>query len=185
MQEKEHILGIIKKAREAVEKEDVIELKNLSDQTVHSSSIYHDPDNIAIAVIIYSLSKIVERERYQQYPEWKKFFSSYLSSLDNMAKAIEKNNLELYRENAKKIRSSINQLSGNFKKHIQDVFRKAEISKASRIYEHGISMEETASLLGITIWELAEYAGQTGISDVNFNITLPEKERIKYLNIFK
>lgn len=40
-------------------------------------------------------------------------------------------------------------------------------------------MEQTAKLLGITIWELAEYAGQTGISDVNLSVTLPIKQRIK------
>ena len=40
-------------------------------------------------------------------------------------------------------------------------------------------MEKTAKLLGISIWELAEYAGQTGISDVNLSITMPIKKRIK------
>ena len=53
------------------------------------------------------------------------------------------------------------------------------IKKASRIYEHGISMQKTAKLLGISIWELAEYSGQTGISNVNLSITLDVKERIK------
>jgi len=47
-------------------------------------------------------------------------------------------------------------------------------------------METTAKLLGITVWELAEYAGQTGISDVNLNITLPIKKRIRIAEeIFK
>ena len=38
--------------------------------------------------------------------------------------------------------------------------RKASINKASRIYEHGISLGKTAQLLGITQWELTEYTGQ-------------------------
>ena len=40
-------------------------------------------------------------------------------------------------------------------------------------------MQKTAKLLGISIWELAEYSGQTGISNVNLSITLDVKERIK------
>jgi len=40
-------------------------------------------------------------------------------------------------------------------------------------------MEQTAKLLGITIWELAEYAGQTGISDVNLTVTMPVEKRLK------
>ena len=77
------------------------------------------------------------------------------------------------------IRGSIENLSGKLKKYIKEVFRNAEISKASRIYEHGISMEHTASLLGISQYELAEYAGRTGIPDVPENYTRNTKSRIK------
>ncbi|MEM2462826.1 MAG: hypothetical protein QXD71_01515, partial [Candidatus Pacearchaeota archaeon] len=56
---------------------------------------------------------------------------------------------------------------------------KAAINKASRIYEHGISRAETARLLGITQWELAEYVGLTGIADTDLSITLPIEKRIK------
>ena len=77
------------------------------------------------------------------------------------------------------VRQAINKLSGKLKIFIKDVFRRATINKASRIYEHGISMEKTASLLGITMFELAEYAGQTGIPDVPENKTLSVKTRIK------
>jgi hypothetical protein len=79
-----------------------------------------------------------------------------------------------------KIRKTVSQLSGKLKIYIQDVFRKAEINKASKIYEHGISMEQTASLLGVTLFELASYAGQKPeISDATFNKTVDVKKRIK------
>ena len=45
------------------------------------------------------------------------------------------------------------------------MFRRARINKASRIYEHGISLAQTAELLGITQWELMKYLGQTKIAD--------------------
>ena len=60
------------------------------------------------------------------------------------------------------------------------------INKASRIYEHGISMQRTAELLGISEWELSEYAGRTGISDVNLSITMDIKTRIeKAMELFR
>ena len=41
-------------------------------------------------------------------------------------------------------------------------------------------MEHTASLLGVTLFELASYAGQKPeISDVTFNKTVDVKKRIK------
>lgn len=77
------------------------------------------------------------------------------------------------------IRQEIEKISSKLKSYILEVFRKAAISKASRVYEHGISRAETSRLLGVTQWELAEYAGRTGISDINLSITKPIKERIK------
>lgn len=186
MKEKEHVLRILKQAKSAVKREDTIELKGLSNQTVHTASIEQDPDNIAIAVIIYSLSKIIERKKYTHYKEWPNFYKKYINNINNAIKALEKDNLVGFRKSIREIRRDIIRLSGRFKKYIQDVFRKAEINKASRIYEHGISMEQTAKLLGITVWELAEYAGQTGISDVNITVTMPIRDRIKQAeDIFK
>jgi len=179
VQEPEHILEVLKEAKEAIKNEDVIKLRDLSNQTIHSASIHQDADCILVAVIIYSLSKIIERTNYREYPSWNRFFDAFIEHINYAIIHLEKNNIDGFRQELERVRKDISKLTGNFKRHIQDVFRKAEINKASRIYEHGISMEKTAKLLGISIWDLAEYAGQTGISDVNFNITLPEKKRIK------
>ena len=80
-----------------------------------------------------------------------------------MISAIKVDNLEDYRREIAGIRENIEKLSGKLKEYIKDVFLKAEINRASRIYEHGISMKKTAEILGVSIWELAEYAGQTFI----------------------
>jgi predicted RNA-binding protein len=186
IKEKQNILWILKNSKHAVKKEDSIKLKNLSNHTIHTASIEQDPDSITIAVLIYSLSKIIGRKRYTRYKGWPEFYKSYIQSIDNSIKDLQNNDIKKFRKHISDIRKNINKLSGNLKEYIQDVFRKARINKASRIYEHGISMEQTARLLGITLWELAEYAGQTGISDVNLTVTMPIKKRIKIAeDIFK
>jgi hypothetical protein len=179
MEEPKHILKVLQETKEAVKKEDTIKLKELSNQTIHSASIYQDADSIMVAVIVYSLSKILERTNYRRYKNWNQFFKNFMRHITDAEMALKENKEERFRKELKKIRKEVNKLTGHLKKHIQDVFKKASINKASRIYEHGVSMEKTARLLGITLWELAEYAGQTGISDVNLNITLPIKQRIK------
>ncbi len=93
--------------------------------------------------------------------------------------ALEKNNINKFRFEIEHLRTSIQNLSGHLKDYISEVFRKAKINKASRIYEHGISMEKTAKILGISVWELAEYVGQTRVANVDLSITMPIKERIK------
>jgi|SRR3989344_1184165 len=184
MEEKEHILNILKKVKIAFKNEDYIEIKNLSDNVIHDCSIDQDPDCISVAVVIYSLSKLIERESYKTEKQWPKFFKEYLKNIDDAILALEKDDVEAFREEIIQTRELIQNLSGNLKKSIDYVFRRAQINKASRIYEHGISMEKTAKILGISIWELAEYAGKTGIGDVNLGITMPIKQRIKQAEDF-
>ena len=64
MQEKENILKILQGAKEAIRAKDVLKLKQLSNQTNNTASRTQDPDNISIAVLVYSLSKIIERKDY-------------------------------------------------------------------------------------------------------------------------
>jgi len=181
MEDGANILRILKETKEALKKEDNLKLKDLSNQTIHTASSSQDPENIAIAVIVYSLSKIIERKKMQGYSGWKKFYMNAEKSIDNLTHAIGEKNQQKFMENVALFRKSINKLSGKLKTYVQDVFRKASINKASRIYEHGISMERTASLLGITMFELANYAGQTGISDVPESKTISVKQRIKFV----
>jgi hypothetical protein len=179
MKEEANVLRILRETRTAIEKNDSFMIKNLSNQTVNTSSLTQDPDNIAVAVIVYSLSKIIERQDYRQLPGWKKFYTNILLYMDKSIKDVENKNYEMFREDFKMIRGSIENLSGKLKRYIKEVLRNAEINKASRLYEHGISMEQTASLLGVTLYELADYVGRTGIPDAPENKTMNTKERIK------
>jgi hypothetical protein len=179
MQEADNVLRILKETRVAVENNDSFKLKDLSNQTINTSSLTQDSDNIAVAVTVYSLSKIIERQDYRQLPGWKKFYNNMLLYIDKSTKDIEDMKYDKFRDDFKNIRGSIDNLSGKLKKYIKEVLRGAEISKASRLYEHGISMEQTANLLGISLYELADYVGRTGISEVPENKTMNTKDRIK------
>jgi len=179
MQEKDNVLRILEETKLALKNNDTLRLKELSNQTVHTASLSQDSDNIAVAVAVYSLSKIVERTEYKSLPGWNNFYKTILLSVDNSITAIKNKDDKKLTESLTMIRNAISKLSGKLKFYIQDVFRKAEINKASKIYEHGISMEKTANLLGITMFELASYAGQKQEMGVPLGQTLDVKSRIK------
>ena len=179
MKEADNIIRILGETRKAIETENYSKIKNLSNQTINVASLTQDPDNINVAVVVYSLDKVFEREHYRNYSDWKKISKTILSSLEYSIEDLEKNDLKEFRKDFENIRLCIKKISGKLKEYIQEVFRKAKINKASRIYEHGISMEQTAKLLGITMFELADYAGKTGIADVSESKTLDAKSRIK------
>lgn len=186
MEEKENILKILSQTKEAIKEGNSTEIKNLSNQTTNTASLNQDPENIAIAVIIYSLSKILERPNYKNLPQWDKFYNLYMSAIDNAIIALKNNDEKLLKRNIDTMRSGINKLSGKLKNYIQDVFRKSSINKASRIYEHGLSMEKTAKLLGITLYELAGYSGERNIGEIRTSTPRDIKSRIKIaLELFK
>ena len=179
MKERAHILKTLKQVEKALEKKNYIKIKSLSNNILHHTSIHQEPDIISLAVIIYSLSKLIEREAYKDYKSWPKFYSSYITHLKKAIITLEKDDIGAFRNEIDLIRKLIQKLSGDLKIHINAVFRKAKINKASRIHEHGISMGKTAKILGISQWELADYAGKTGIGNVNLGVTMPIKQRIK------
>jgi len=184
MQEKENVLRILKETKEAMKQDDTLALKSLSNQTINTASLTQDPDNIAVAVIIYSLGKVLERHQYQEFKGWGEFYDSVINSINHSIKDLESGGEKDVGQDIETITKEIEKLSGKLKTYVQDVFWKARINKASKIYEHGISMEKTAKLLGITLYELASYTGQARIEDVPLENTMDVKRRIKLVEEF-
>jgi len=172
MEEGENVVRILEESKTAIKSKDVLKLKQLSDQTNNTASRAQDEDNIAVAVIVYSLGKIIERGYAEK-------LDSVMKSIDGVIQSIKKSDEVLIKKNLKQLRAEVGKISPKMRSYIQDVFRKASINKASKIYGHGVSMENTAKLLGITVWELANYAGQTEISNAPEGKTLNVKDRIK------
>jgi predicted transcriptional regulator len=177
MEEVGNVLRILIDTRKAIDSKDSFRIKQLSDQTIHSATIYQDPDNIIVAVLVYSLSKIVERDHLRTLPGWEDFYHGTLRNLDECIKAIKQGDLESFRKYEKFIRVSIEKIDGKLQEYIRDVFKKSQINKASKIYEHGLSLEKTSELLGVSIWELSQYVGQSNAGEISE--TLPVSKRIK------
>ena len=160
MEEPEHIREVITTTKKSLMNNDALRLNQLSNQTIHSASCLQDPASITLAVIIYTLSKLIERKDYAKIENWSKFVKKMNSILNLAIKATEKENYSLYENYIEKGRKLFGTLSINLKPYIEEVMRKSAINKAGKIYEHGISLGQTAKILGITQWELFEYAGQ-------------------------
>ncbi|UZE93597.1 MAG: hypothetical protein IB618_02360 [Candidatus Pacearchaeota archaeon] len=178
--EKKNVLMILHNTRKALKTKDTLLLREMSNRTIHCASIHKDPTSVVIAVTVYALSKIIARRDYAEHKDWPSFFSRISKDVNKAIEHLEENKIKEFHEDMKNIRQAVSELSGRLKYYIKDVFRIAQINKASRLYEHGISRSETSSLLDITQWELAEYIGKTGIPDVTLSLTMPIKERIKF-----
>ncbi|MBU0929515.1 MAG: hypothetical protein KJ623_00395 [Nanoarchaeota archaeon] len=177
-EEYKNILNILQKSYNAIINRDTAALRELSNHTIHTSSISQDEDAISVSIIIYSFSKIFERN-YFEYKDWDKFYLSIKEDLKGAIKAIKNQNIPEYEKYIRAISNNIDKLDKKLRNYIQDVFEAAKVHKASRIHEHGISIGRTAQLLGISEWELMDYTGKTGIADVSLSKTMTLNKRIK------
>jgi hypothetical protein len=163
MEEVGHVIDVLSETRQSLLDCNSLKLRDLSNQTIHSASLVQDASSITLAVIIYTLAKLIEKGDNKKLRLWNKFVKRMASLISLCINSLKKGNYTAYETYLERIRKSSATFSPDLKPYIQEVLRKAAINKASRIYEHGISMGRTAKLLGISQWELAEYAGQKRI----------------------
>lgn len=154
------------------EDKDIIELRELSNKTVHNSSIFQDEDSISIAILVYSLSKVIERKKQIDYKE-------IISFLNGAKISLLKNDLKEYKNSIKKTFDFIAKIDSRLKLYVEELIEKSRIKKGSRIYEHGISLARVAELLGISEWELMSYVGKTQMIDVEKE-KFDAKSRLKF-----
>ena len=154
---REDILNILRRVVKVLEKGYFNQLKALSNHTVHNASIFQDQDSIGIAVVTYALEKIVDLSSFDA-PAFRTIFNQALRDL-------EENRVEAYRDSVGKLFRKIADTDQKLKNYIDHVVEFSLIKKGGKIYEHGISLAQTASLLGINQWELMEYLGTTTVGD--------------------
>ncbi len=177
-EECENATFVLEQTKEAIKINDALKLKELSNRTLHSSCFYQDAGSITASIIIYTLSKLIERQDNLKIKNWDKLIKRLNAILDLAILALQKNSSEAYAKYMLQARKTLEAMTPNLKLYIEEVLRKASINKASKLYEHGLSLSQTSQLLGITQWELAEYIGQRNITEKHAE-TLPIKERAK------
>ena len=177
MHEVKHVISILKKTQKALHREDAQALKQISNQTLHSSVAIQDDASIAFMIIVYTLAKLVERRSYLKIKNWKATERRLHTILQHAIQALKKQDTKHYERELQQARKTLEGIDVNLKNYTEDLLRKASINKASRMYEHGLSRGRTAQLLGISQWELTEYTGQTSTADVKQNRSISTKQR--------
>ena len=173
---------LLNKSAIAVRNRDVLELRRLSDYAIQYSGMHQEEDVVSLAVIIFALSKNIERQvdersskRYDQVSELMERAQWYLSKED----------YERYKQKMRDILAQIDQLDDHLASHVVEVIRQARIKKGSKLFEQGISLRRAAELHGISTWELMSYVGHTQIIDQTTPATIRAKDRLRTaMNIF-
>lgn len=160
-----HFAEVLEKAKTAILKKDSSALKDLSNSTVHSACSYQDGESIAIAIMLYALSKLIERDDFEKFRNWDLFVKKFNNFLSLAIKALNEGNKTLYEKYVQQARKTLTSESVSLRPYIQEIMKKASLNKGSKIHEHGISRELAARLLGVSQWELSPYIGQKEVPE--------------------
>ena len=172
------ILSVLKKSIDAIKKKDLVALRNQSNMTIHNSSIFQDKYSISTAVIIYSIYKILEKNKFNKITKWEFFEKFLFSELRKAINYVEKDDTSGYMFSLKNIMKEMNKLDKNIGSFIDQVVHVTKVKKATKIVEHGISSSLVAELLGVPSWEVMSYLGNTKTFESTINISKSVKDRL-------
>ena len=154
------------------EEADVLEVRKLSNHTIHNATIFQDEDSISVAILIYALSKVMERCFGQIN------YIKFMNLLNNARQLLEKDKVVNYRRVIKGIFKDISKLDKKIKLYVEEVINQAQIKKGGKLHEHGVSIGRAAEILGISQWELTNYVGKTSLTEIE---TINAVDRIKFV----
>ena len=149
------LVGILKDK----ENSDVFEIKELSNHVIHNASIFQDEDSISVAILVYSLSKIIERKG-------KKIdYGIIIRKISACIESLKVNDDMDFRKSLQDMFNFIRKIDEKLNLYIHEIINHARIKKGCKLCEHGISIARSSEVLGLSQWELMQYLGKTTISD--------------------
>ena len=100
---------------------DIAEIKLLSNHIIHNASVFQDEDSISVAILIYSLSKIIERK------EKEIDFNKIITMISSAASSLKSNNDDGFRKSIRDTFSFIRTIDHGLRLYINEVINQAQI----------------------------------------------------------
>lgn len=160
-----------------VKEEDMEKLKELSDRAVEGVALHKDLDIISVTVLVYSIYKIAKRLPLNDHQE-------ILKELNFAKTFLERKNLGKYNRSIRYLFNVIKKCNAKIKEHLQDVMHAARIKKGAVLLQKGLSLGQAAGLMGLSNWDLQQYAGKTFALEQHKEATPARKRIITALKIF-
>ncbi len=153
------------------ESKDIEELKTLSDHSIEDIAVQKDLELVSVTVLLYSIYKVVSCMEEKNYDQ-------LLQELQNAKISLEQRNLGKYNGSIKKLYELIRKCNAQVKEHLNDVMHAARIKKGATLLQRGLSIGQAAGLMGLSNWELQQYAGKSTALDQHTE-KIPAQNRMK------
>lgn len=139
---------------EVRERQDFEQLKELSNHAIENVALHKDLDVVSVAVLLYSIYKIISCISEGNYKD-------LVNKLKSAKQNLQQNNFGKYNRAIRASFGIVRKCNAKVKIHLQDVMQAARIKKGTALLERGLSIGQAAGLMGLSNWDLQEYAGKT------------------------
>ncbi|MBT3814616.1 hypothetical protein HOE37_05105 [Candidatus Woesearchaeota archaeon] len=171
---KKEILNDLTKTIEILkqrELQDVEQLKDLSDHSIEDVALYKNLDLISVTVLIYSIYKVVRQMKEENYKD-------LIAELEFARNHLQQGNFARYNKSVKSLFKIVRSANASVKTHLQDVMDAARIKKGAVLLQKGLSLGQAAGLMGLSNWDLQQYAGRTKVMDSHY-VSVSAKKRLE------
>lgn len=150
---RQDIMEVLKQGVEAIKQGDSFRVKELSNGVIHNASIFQDEDSLGTAVLMYALSKVMERGRLD--------VTEIVRLLESAKAALDTHNFTNYGIAMRLAIRRISEADSRLRIFVSSVIDQAQLKKGCKLCMHGVSVARASKLLGISRWELMQYMGRT------------------------
>ncbi len=166
------------KIKNAFKERDSFKLREIANDAIREATLNYDKDLADIAVLAYSLSKILSKLHFRERRDWKKFEKNMERELANLVGLSKTGDLSKICDKLINLIEEIDESAGNYAKGI---VHKARVKMASTAYALGLSIGAAAELTGADKYDLLRYVGVTKIHDRPFVRTISPAKRYEIL----
>jgi len=168
-------LIMLERAIKAIRTNNFADLERISNETIHNASIFQDTVSKKLAIIVLSIFKL----------EQQNVLAGKVTNLKSFAVDLAQLHDNLQHEQTDTCYKALDYILAKLKKissstSIHNVVNRAEVKKSGKIYDHGISLAQSAQIMGISQWELYDYIGKSTLNNSSDDMDARVKKRVAY-----
>ncbi len=161
------LLKAIDSLKESFAKENALDLRLLSNELIKKAALENSHELASIALVAYSLHKVMNKEHHIRSPKWKTRKKAILSCIEKAHNALKKNDSKAFHKSINSIAFELQRMDRFFGRYVQSIFDKARVKCAADAYFFGLSLSQAADLTHTDRKAVQEYIGFTRSQDKN------------------
>jgi hypothetical protein len=151
--------------RTAFEKNDLVKLRQLSNNLIEEAAIKSDEILAQLSLISYSLQKLLSKPHIIEAQKWGQIRKTIIFSLKKASEHLRKKNFNEFKKELNGISEKVFEVDASMGNYVANIYEKAKVKQASRAYALGLSLMQSLSLTKAEEKDLLSYIGATKIHD--------------------